>query len=211
METYIKLENELLADTGYTLTQKLIISKIKGYQDNGLYCYSTQEELAQQLGLSLRTLKREIFNLKKIGKIFTQPKKLKSNKKQYKNRKAIILVDENNSLPTKEEMVHIEETQDIVVQDEIKPSNEVSKENDVVTPEKEDNPTEEVKITPREKLATKHLLHKLLDAKKELLKEGNIVDFKREIEENKFYYVNDLLQVINETIEYNEMAKNIIF
>lgn len=99
-DTFMKLDFELLKRTDLTIEEKLIISYLKSFQTNNKVCYQTQEDISTTLGLSLRTLKRKIkeLQLKKI--IFL------SNDRKYlipfQNRKAIILVDNNNPLPIAE-------------------------------------------------------------------------------------------------------------
>ena len=99
-DTFMKLDFELLKRTDLTIEEKLIISYLKSYQINGKVCYQTQEDISITLGLTTIMLKRKIkeLQLKKI--IFL------SNDRKYlipfQNRKAIILVDNNNPLPIAE-------------------------------------------------------------------------------------------------------------
>ena len=57
-----------------------------------------KEELAFELGISLKTLKRSIVKLIELGICYKEKASLHTGKRQYKNRKAIIVntVDLNN-------------------------------------------------------------------------------------------------------------------
>lgn len=106
METYTRISTRILKDKNLSPTHKLILGFLQTYQQQpdgtptGNYWYNTQKQLAEELGLSLKTITDAIAFLEGKGLIF-QPKKSKiDNKHQYKNRKAIILVDEFNELPT---------------------------------------------------------------------------------------------------------------
>ena len=92
-----KLDSITKARTDINPTQKLIIVHLKSYQSNNLTCYQTQQEIATALGLSLKTLQRNLNILEEKNIIQTGTfKELKISKKQYKNRKATIYVEGNS-------------------------------------------------------------------------------------------------------------------
>jgi DNA-binding Lrp family transcriptional regulator len=93
--------NDILSNKKLNSNEKLLIFYLKSFQDNNKVCFQTQNDIADILGLSPKTLEKVIYSLKKQELIFT------SNDRKYltpfNNRKAIILVDENNPLPSTEE------------------------------------------------------------------------------------------------------------
>jgi len=101
---FIQVEYKLLQDSRLSLSQVIIISYFKGYQRQEGYFYDTQENLSMILGIPIATLKRDIKYLIQLGIIFFTPKGHVDGKRQYKNRKAIILVDEKNPLPKKKDI-----------------------------------------------------------------------------------------------------------
>lgn len=100
MKTFLKIDSTLLANVNYTPTEKLFIAYLQSYQNDNKYCFDTQEELSKVFGICLRNIKYLIKDLRERGIIFMVPKSQIDHKSQYKNRKAIILVDDNNPLPT---------------------------------------------------------------------------------------------------------------
>jgi biotin operon repressor len=125
METFIKLNKELLKRKDITSTQKLIISFLQSYQINNNYWYSGEADLSEELGISKSTLKENIKSLEKKKIIF------KSEDKNYiqhrfNQRKAIVLVDSNNPYPT-------DNTPNIT-------SKELSNQNDTNIPQEEIKP-----------------------------------------------------------------------
>jgi len=100
-ELFIQVDYKLLQDPRFSLSQTIIISYFKGYQREDGFFYDTQENLSKILGISLPTLKRDIKYLLELGIIFFKTKSDIDGKRQYKNRKAIIFVDEKNPLPKK--------------------------------------------------------------------------------------------------------------
>jgi len=97
MENFIKLDYELLKRADINIEEKLIIAYIQRWQKSNKYCYETQEEISEILGIKLTTFKDRLKSLKNKKIIFT------SNDRKYlipfNNRKAIILVDEENPYP----------------------------------------------------------------------------------------------------------------
>lgn len=98
MENFIKLEYQLLQRVDINLEEKVLVSYLQGWQSSNKVCFETQEEISTKLGISIRTLKRTIQSLKEKRIIFT------SNDRKYlipfNNRKALVLVDDNNPYPT---------------------------------------------------------------------------------------------------------------
>lgn len=140
METFIKIKSNLLSRKDLTATQKIIISYVESYQVNGNILYETMSEISEKLGMSLPTLKRNVKNLIKLDiikhikicnitkdayakSILDKSKNPKPVKRQYKNRKALIL-------------------------NEMSDSNEVIEENNTPTPKTEVKPVEVIKTTP---------------------------------------------------------------
>lgn len=117
-------------DKSLTSTEKLILSYLYTYQNkmvNGKetpsnnYFFDTQENLAEELGASYRTIKRSISNLIELGLIFKKKKSSVDGKAQYKNRLAIIMVDENNKLEINETPTKVKEeviVEQVVVESE---------------------------------------------------------------------------------------------
>ena len=128
METFIKLEKELLKRKDITSTQKLIISYLQSHQTNKLYWFAGEPKLSEELGLSLPTLKDNIKTLEKKKIIFKSEDK-KHIQHRYNKRKAIVLVDKDNPYPTSNELSQQSNTN--IPQEEIKPlksnNNEIEK------------------------------------------------------------------------------------
>jgi hypothetical protein len=116
-QPFTRINENLRKDTTITPLHKLIIGFLETYQSNPdgtqtkKYFYNSQEFLAIELGVSLRTLKTGIQVLEEKGIIYQTQKSKIDNRPQYKNRKAIILVDSNNPLPLKETSQPIQEVQ----------------------------------------------------------------------------------------------------
>lgn len=103
-EDFLQITYSLLKDKTLSTSQKILISYLKSFQrTKGEYCYDTQENIANDLGFALITIKKDIKELTEKNIIFLEKKRDLIGGKQYKNRKAIILVDDNNPLPTKDE------------------------------------------------------------------------------------------------------------
>lgn len=96
METFLKLDYQLLNNKNLSLNQKIIIAFLQSFQAVNKYCFHTQMEMSEKLGIPIATLKREIKFLLENNVIFKEPKSLKDGKRQYKNRKSLIFIDENN-------------------------------------------------------------------------------------------------------------------
>ena len=107
MKNFIQLDLELLSNTGYTLTQKILIGYLQSFQKTKeVYCFKEQVKIAEQLGIPLRTLERDIQDLRDLKLIFMKKKReVDKTNRTYKNRKAIILVDDNNPYPILEESI----------------------------------------------------------------------------------------------------------
>lgn len=114
MENYIRIPKSILTNSELDIYEKHILGYLYTYQttvvDNKLiptknYCFDTQENIANELGISIRKLKYLIVGLKSKGLIFMVKKSQVDGKNQYKNRRAIIMVDEFNPLPTKKEVI----------------------------------------------------------------------------------------------------------
>jgi DNA-binding GntR family transcriptional regulator len=110
-EKFMKVYYEFLNRKDITLTQGIILSYLKSYQDNEMICFESEKELAKMLKTSLSTVHRSIKDLEEKELIFkSQDRKYLI---AYHNKKAIILVDENNPLPEKpvtDAETHAEET-----------------------------------------------------------------------------------------------------
>ena len=108
METFLKLDYQLLNNKNLSLNQKVIIAFLQSFQAVNKYCFHTQMEMSEKLGIPIATLKREIKFLLENNIIFKEPKSLKDGKRQYKNRKSLIFIDENNQPKTETTPVFIE-------------------------------------------------------------------------------------------------------
>lgn len=99
-ETFLKFDYQLIKD-GYSTNQVLIICYLKSFQATNKFCRQNQKDIAKLFGIPFSTFKKELKILLDKGIIFT------SNNKKYikafSNRKALILVDDKNPLPTIEE------------------------------------------------------------------------------------------------------------
>ena len=100
-ELAIKLGYRILQRKDINTEEKIIISYLLALQSSNKFCFETQNDLSNKLGISTRTLKRTIQLLKDKNVMFT------SNDRKYLlpfgNRKAIILCDKNNPLPNSTE------------------------------------------------------------------------------------------------------------
>jgi Mn-dependent DtxR family transcriptional regulator len=107
-ETFLKLNYEFL-DKDYTLSQATILSYLKSFQEQNKYCYQSKSDIAKRFNFDISTINRTIKSLIDKGVIFTSQDK-KYLKAAFNNRKALILVDDKNPLPTIEETKADEET-----------------------------------------------------------------------------------------------------
>jgi biotin operon repressor len=114
-QVYTRITEKLRKNKDLTPLHKLLIGFLNTYQSNPdgtstkKYFYDTQENLAEELGVSVRTIKTAIQFLEDKGIIYQTQKSKIDKRPQYKNRKAIILVDKNNPLPSTENKA-VEET-----------------------------------------------------------------------------------------------------
>ncbi len=218
MENYTRIPDSIRKNKSLTSTEKLILGYLYTYQNKlvgkkvistGNYYYDTQAILAEELGTYLREIERALFTLKQKGLIFQTKKSLVDGKSQFKNRKAIIMVDDNNPLPT----IDVPNS---------KPK-QLSKPNEVLTPEVEyddlDNaflnePTKDelviIEVKSSKKIINKLLLIDILNKYHDNndIQTGDFVDIKNDIDNDMFYYEEDLMKIINEKIEYNNIVKS---
>lgn len=141
MENYSRVPDSIRRNENLTSTEKLFMGYLYTYQNKvvgkkivptGTYCFDKQTNLAYELGVNLKTITNTISSLEEKGLIFKAKKGKIDGKSQYKNRKAIIMVDDNNPLPTKE---------DVKVESKVveKPIQEPLPTVEVVTPEVQDS------------------------------------------------------------------------
>jgi len=106
---YINID-ESLFDEGYSITQALLISYLKRFQQNGKYCYQTKKQIADFFNVSESTIRRELKDLESKGIIFTSTEK-KHIPVTFNNRKAIVYVDKKNKIiePIKISNVYVDE------------------------------------------------------------------------------------------------------
>jgi biotin operon repressor len=127
-QVYTRITEKLRKNKNLTPLHKLLIGFLNTYQSNpdgtptNKFYYDKQDNLAEELGVSVRTIKTAIQFLEDKGIIFQPQKSTIDGRPQYKNRKAIILVDKNNPLPstdnkTLEKETSIEPTQIINVEE----------------------------------------------------------------------------------------------
>ena len=123
-ETFLKINYQLIEE-GYTLFQAAILSYLKSFQEQNKYCYQFQKDIAEKLGIPFGTLKKDIKFLSDKKLIFTSQDKKYLNA-GFNNRKALILVDDNNPLPTAESIKliaeQVEVTKDIPTIEKIEES-----------------------------------------------------------------------------------------
>lgn len=107
-QVYTRITEKLRKNKDLTPLHKLLIGFLNTYQTNPdgtstkKYFYDTQENLAEELGVSVRTIKSAIQFLEEKEIIYQTQKSKIDKRPQYKNRKAIILVDQHNKLPSTE-------------------------------------------------------------------------------------------------------------
>lgn len=111
MENFTRVSDSIRTNKSLTASEKLFIGYLQTYQlspdgtPTNNYCFLKQEELAEELGESLSTIKRMIISLSSKGIIFqSAARNYNKSGYQFKNRKATILVDEYNPLPTELEV-----------------------------------------------------------------------------------------------------------
>ena len=96
---FIKLDIDSLRGLGLNLTEKVLISYLKGWQSQDKVCYERNVDIAEYLEVDESTLRRTIKKLVDKGIVFYT----RSYKTHHSiNRKAIVYVDTNNPLPIKE-------------------------------------------------------------------------------------------------------------
>ena len=89
-ENFIKITTSLRKRKDLSPTHKYVLSYLLSFQQNGKACFQTQEEIAEELGMTTITLKRAILSLEEAGHIIKEKASKWSGKPQYKNRKALI-------------------------------------------------------------------------------------------------------------------------
>ena len=99
-QTFIKLSNDILRRKDITPTEKLLIAYLQSFQVNNKVCYQTEEEIAEELGMSVRTIKRTVKKLVDNNVCKKEKASLYSGKRQYKNRKAIIVITPSDTQNT---------------------------------------------------------------------------------------------------------------
>jgi biotin operon repressor len=105
---YTRITEKLRKNKDLTPLHKLLIGFLNTYQSNpdgtptNKFYYDTQVNLAEELGVSLKSINNAIDFLEEKGIIFKKKKSDVDKKPQFKNRKAIILVDKYNPLPKTE-------------------------------------------------------------------------------------------------------------
>ena len=115
MENYIRIPESVLQNEELTIQEKFFLGKLHTYQmtvdgnPTGNYCFDTQENIAKEIGMSVITFKRMLKTLTKNGYIFLEKKRDVVGGKQYKNRKAIVMVDKFNPNPIKETIQLLDE------------------------------------------------------------------------------------------------------
>jgi predicted transcriptional regulator len=120
-ENFIKVSTELRRRKDISPTEKLIISYLLSFQSNNQVCFQTEDELSFELGMPIRTIKRTIKRLVEVGVFYKEKASLHTGKRQYKNRKAIIVnisilsneIKKDEPIPVEVEKVN--EKQDNVV------------------------------------------------------------------------------------------------
>jgi len=201
MENYTRLPDSIRKNKSLTSTEKIILGYLYTYQyklvgkkliSTGSYCLETQDNLADEIGLLVLTLKRTLITLKEKGLIFNQKKGSIDGKSQYKNRLATIMVDEFNPLPTE---IEIKIPKNV--------SKKISTPTEVLSP-----------VTIKTKsIASKVLLKEILTNSYDSgdINRSQEVDLITMIDNDKFLYVCDLMLIINENKTYNEIARSISF
>ena len=111
MENFTRVSDSIRMNKSLTASEKLFIGYLQTYQlspdgtPTNNYCFLKQEELAEELGESLSTIKRMIISLSSKGIIFqSAARNYNKSGYQFKNRKATIFVDKYNVLPTELEV-----------------------------------------------------------------------------------------------------------
>ena len=109
MENYTRISDSIRKNKSLTATEKLLLGYLQTFQQNpdgtptNNYCFLQQEKLAEELGESLASIKRAIKSLISKQLLFQAPERFYNGTgKQYKKRKATIMVDDNN--PFQEEI-----------------------------------------------------------------------------------------------------------
>lgn len=120
MKNFIKLNTNLLSRKDINSNGKLLIAYLNSFQSSNLICHQTKKELSEAIGIPLGTLKDLITKLKSLDIIFSTPMKSYSNKRQFKNRKAMILVDENHPLPITSSIITERKVRQRILEQEIK-------------------------------------------------------------------------------------------
>ena len=194
METFIKLQKELLKRKDITSTDKLIISYLQSYQINNNYYFGGVPQLAQELGLKTDTLYKVIDKLEK-KKIIFKSQEDKYIQHTFQNRKCIVLVDSNNPYPT-------DNTSNIT-------SKELSQQSNTNIPEKEIKPLKSNNIEIEKQVEMKaEELDRILterqngDYNPTNVKNTTIEEYQTTIQGDKVLIVieEDLVQFFNEHV-----------
>jgi hypothetical protein len=100
MKKYLNIDEQLLQNKSLSFLQVGILSYLKRFQINDNYCFQSKKYISEYFNTTESTFKRELKKLQEMKLLFS------SNDKKYlipfNNRKALILVDENNPFPTTE-------------------------------------------------------------------------------------------------------------
>ena len=113
---YVKLDYQYLEREDITLLQAVILSYLQSYQNASKYCFEGMSQLAVKFNTPYGTFRKAVKKLMDMELVF------KSNDKKYLtpygNRKVLILVDDNNPLPTKKPVRNAEKDATDVLKEE---------------------------------------------------------------------------------------------
>jgi hypothetical protein len=91
METYIQLKSSILKSKELDIYEKVIISYILSFIDRGLKFYSTNEQISEELEITLITIKKKIKSLIDKEFILSENAKTQYPNKKWGNRRVIVL------------------------------------------------------------------------------------------------------------------------
>lgn len=96
-DNFTKLSNQLLKSNKFNFAEKVLLSWIIGWQDSGKDCTASNTYVAEQLGITIKVLKKLITNLNKYSFFSSERKTKTTDSGNYYNSKIMYVnVEELN-------------------------------------------------------------------------------------------------------------------
>ena len=144
--TFTQVDHNLLSSTKLNFGQKLFISYILGWQNNGKVCFETNKSLANTFGLSIEGIRKLIRGLNTYEFFNSTQSGIKSNKENWSSTHTIkidekLLKEFLNDSSTKQES-NIQQEISSNFEDNV--INDITTQEEKISPKIEDNELDEI-------------------------------------------------------------------